>query len=65
MREQNGELLMKFLYKLRGRKKVHWKFGKYNMVFPKAKVNAVTLNYITFKLQVLTDLNKFGARKSW
>lgn len=36
MREQNGELLMEFLYKLRGIKKDRWKFGKYNMVFPKA-----------------------------
>lgn len=57
-REQNGELFMKLTwYFLRP-------FGKCNMVFPKVKVNTVTLNDITFKLQVLTDLNKFGARKS-
>lgn len=34
------------------------------MVFPKSKVNTVTLNDVTFKLQVLTDLNQSGARKS-
>lgn len=34
------------------------------MVFPKAKGNTVTLNDVTFKLQVLTDLNQSGARNS-
>lgn len=33
------------------------------MVFPKAKVNTVILNEITFKLQVLTDLNKLDVNQ--